>query len=302
MRRGDTMINRVKIENVATYTNPVDVTLKDINFIYGGNGTGKTTFTKIISGELIAPLCVVENPTANNERLLVYNKSFVDENFREVGDISGIFTLGRDAGELIEYIKQKEAEHVQYNVTVQQRKEQIKKIEDECKDIDLTFQNKIWSTQLKYGAIFPQAMTGTRGSKQAFKKKCLEVFEHFDPKTVKPQEEIESLYRAAFAKELPTYTLYNLLDMHAVTAVDSHGLLQKRITGKADSDIGRFIEYLGSSDWVKMSLPLLEKAEGKCPYCAQPLPSNIKADIEEFFDEAYQRDCDELERCILKYH
>jgi translation initiation factor RLI1 len=106
------MINRVKIENVATYTNPVDVTLKDINFIYGGNGTGKTTFTKIISGELIAPLCVVENPTANNERLLVYNKSFDDENFREVGDISGIFTLGRDAGELIEYIKQKEAEHV----------------------------------------------------------------------------------------------------------------------------------------------------------------------------------------------
>ena len=96
MRRGDTMINRVKIENVATYTNPVDVTLKDINFIYGGNGTGKTTFTKIISGELIEPLCVVENPTANNERLLGYNKSFVDENFREVGDISGIFTLGRD--------------------------------------------------------------------------------------------------------------------------------------------------------------------------------------------------------------
>ena len=302
MRRGDTMINRVKIENVATYTNPVDITLKDINFIYGGNGTGKTTFTKIISGELMAPLCIVENPTANNERLLVYNKSFVDENFREVGDISGIFTLGRDAGELIEYIKQKEAEHVQYNVTVQQRKEQIKKIENECQDIDLIFQNKIWSTQLKYGAIFPQAMTGTRGSKLAFKKKCLEVFEHFDPETVKPQKEIESLYRAAFAKELPTYTLYNLLDIHAVTAVDSHELLQKRITGKADSDIGRFIEYLGSSDWVKMSLPLLEKAEGKCPYCAQPLPSNIKADIEEFFDEAYQRDCDELERFILKYH
>lgn len=295
------MISRVKLEKIATYINPVEIMLKDINFIYGGNGTGKTTLSRVIAGDITTPNCIVDNQNAANEKLLVYNKSFVDKNFREVGDISGIFTLGRDAGDLLEYIKTKEQEYRECQERISQKQKQIDDFKKECTNVDVEFQEKIWRTQIKYGSVFPKAMTGTRGSKQAFKKKCLEVFGSFEVKMVKTQQELESIYHTAFSKDLPAYENYPLLDIRRAEEINSHALLQQKITGKSESDIGRFIEYLGSSDWVKTGLSLVEKAAGKCPYCAQTLPPNIKKDIEEFFDEAYQRDCQTLEHYINAY-
>ena len=295
------MISRVKLENIATYTNPVEVSLKDINFFYGGNGTGKTTLSKVISGELSSPECVVDNSNVANERLLVYNKSFVDRNFREVGDISGIFTLGSNAGDLLEYIKGKEQEFEHLHEEIEKKKDQIKQLEASCTQEDMEFQDRIWQTQIKYGAIFPKAMVGARGAKQAFKKKCLEVFAEMDAGTAKTQSELENVYHAAYSKESTTFELYDLVDIQAAKAVDSHELLPKKITGKADSDIGRFIEYLESSDWVKKGMVLAQRVEGRCPYCAQVLPQNIKTDIEDFFDEEYQRECNVLQNYIVAY-
>ena len=295
------MINRVRLENIATYVNPVEVSLKDINFFYGGNGTGKTTLSKVISGELSSSGCVVENPNVANERLLVYNKSFVDRNFREVGDISGIFTLGSNAGDLLEYIKGKELEIYRLHEEIEKKKDQIKQLEDACTQEKVEFQDRIWQTQIKYGSVFPKAMVGARGAKQAFAKKCIEVFAEIDSETVKTQNELENVYHVAFSKESTTYELYDLVNIQGAKNVDSHELLPKKITGKVESDIGRFIEYLESSDWVKKGMILAERAEGKCPYCAQVLPQNIKTDIENFFDEEYQRECNVLQNYIDTY-
>lgn len=105
MRLG--MIRHIRLHGVATYKEPVDINLKDINFFYGGNGTGKTTISKLISGDLLSPACTVDNDS-ENDTILVYNKPFMDRNFQEVGEIAGIFTLGSDAGKAQEFIKEKE--------------------------------------------------------------------------------------------------------------------------------------------------------------------------------------------------
>ena len=49
------MIKQVKINNIATYKTDISISPLKINFIYGGNGTGKTTFSKILSGEIPTP-------------------------------------------------------------------------------------------------------------------------------------------------------------------------------------------------------------------------------------------------------
>ena len=77
------MITKISIQQVASYgENPsVLETNKKINLIYGLNGTGKTTISKFLqkndnpnfSNCLIAGL--------NNEKILVYNKKFIDDNF-----------------------------------------------------------------------------------------------------------------------------------------------------------------------------------------------------------------------------
>ncbi len=43
------MINQISINNVATYNTPATLAdLKPINYIFGANGTGKTTISRVI--------------------------------------------------------------------------------------------------------------------------------------------------------------------------------------------------------------------------------------------------------------
>ena len=76
------MINRIRIQDLATFTQPVDICPKDINFMYGGNGTGKTTISKLISGEIGNAFSTVEGLDPATETTLVYNKTFVDATFQ----------------------------------------------------------------------------------------------------------------------------------------------------------------------------------------------------------------------------
>lgn len=296
------MITKIKLQGIATYTEPVEIDFKDINFIYGGNGTGKTTLSKVISGELQSESCTIEKDEMSNEAILVYNRSFVEKNFREVGDIAGIFTLGSDAGDIIDVIKAKESE---LSSTVEQltaKGSTITTKEQELAKLREQFDDKCWPTQIKFGKDFPMAMTGTRGAKQQFGQKCLDVFKATTATvSAKTIDELKALYQAAFSKDATVYPSYQEIDLKKAVFLDCHELLSKRITGKADSDIGRFIEYLGSSDWVKAGINFVEKSKGKCPYCSQTLPPTIQQDIEAFFDEAYQAECQQLQTFSQQY-
>lgn len=295
------MISHIKLHGIATYIESVDINLKDINFFYGGNGTGKTTISKLISGDLISATSAVDRDNFENETILVYNKPFVDKNFQEVGDIAGIFTLGSDAGEAQKFIKEKE---IEYNKAIGQiidKNITLDKFKGEIEAFETKFQDDCWQIQIKYGATFPQAMTGTRKAKSVFSKKCLQTHHALDESAVKTVEELKTLYHAAFSKEATKYEQYTLLNLERAAEFDTNNLLAKRVTGKANSDIGQFIEYLGASDWIKRGTILAEKTDGKCPYCSQLIPENIKSDIENFFDETYQKECSALKSYAVAY-
>lgn len=42
------MIKKIALQNIATYHNHVEICPKKINFIYGNNGSGKTTISNLI--------------------------------------------------------------------------------------------------------------------------------------------------------------------------------------------------------------------------------------------------------------
>lgn len=92
------MIKRIIVKDVASYDHE-GVTfdnLAKVNIIYGGNGTGKTTLSRVIKednpwGEDKTSKVLWEKDAEN---VLVYNKEFKEENLSE--QLPGIFLMGEE--------------------------------------------------------------------------------------------------------------------------------------------------------------------------------------------------------------
>ena len=65
--------------------------LARFNFVFGGNGTGKTTISRIFATPDAFPdaECGAEGPT----RALVYNRDYVQVTLRDADGLEGVFTL-----------------------------------------------------------------------------------------------------------------------------------------------------------------------------------------------------------------
>lgn len=94
------MINRIEITNIATYKSTSVLEPKVINFVYGGNGTGKTTLSRLIADESISSDSKIEWDATSHEKVVFYNRDFIERNFSEDKALPGIFTLGSESIEL----------------------------------------------------------------------------------------------------------------------------------------------------------------------------------------------------------
>ena len=90
------MIESITIANVATFgTSPETMNgLSQFNFLFGSNGTGKTTVSRVIADAPNFPTCNVTWKNGTKLQPMVYNRDFVDLNFNQSSELKGVFTLG----------------------------------------------------------------------------------------------------------------------------------------------------------------------------------------------------------------
>ena len=108
------MINKIEIKDCASFDaeNGIEIdNLKEINFIYGSNGSGKTTISNAIADISKYPQCNIEWKNNIEIQTFVYNRNFVDENFAGSSkNQKGIFTLGKAGKNTKDEIETKKAE------------------------------------------------------------------------------------------------------------------------------------------------------------------------------------------------
>src|SRR5665647_3349767 len=73
--------------------------LATFNYIYGANGTGKTTISRLIADQGPFPFCSVDWTDGAPLDALVYNTDYVEANFNLSDGLKGVFTLGEDSVE-----------------------------------------------------------------------------------------------------------------------------------------------------------------------------------------------------------
>lgn len=285
------MIRKINIHRIATFGKPVTMHPLKINFVYGSNGSGKSTLANLLNGNISSAESniVWEN---NQLQVLVYNKDFVESTFGTDSSINGVFTLGQDSKEAQEFIFQKREEVKACNTLIDKQTGSIAKLELEQTTLDSNIDDTCWAIQQKYGADFSEALVGYRGSKRSFRVRCIQEYPHLNAATTPILQETRELYRAAYSEKRENYSLYKEIDIEKIKHQEECSLLEKRITGSSETPVAKFIEFLNNSDWVKQGIGYSEKAKGKCPYCQQSLPAPIQQDIEAFFDETYEKECE----------
>ena len=297
------MIKKLHIGNIATYIPSIEFNPKKINFIYGANGTGKSTLSKVLSNELFSSECNIEWDIGTKEDVIVYNKSFVEKNFLNDTALKGIFSMGEENIEKQNEIKQIKERIDELNKENNNAQNTILKFDGEQKNYKNDIENKCWDIQRQYGKEFESALTGFRGKKKNFCNKCIETYKSLneDEDIVLSLDELKMRYTSVFAKNASRHTMYSNLPVNEIKLLDANELLGKMIVGKSDTPIGNFIEYLNASDWVKSGVEYAKKANGKCPYCQRELPLNIQENIEAYFDKTYEENKSALNKYEKKY-
>nr|WP_254611980.1 AAA family ATPase [Serratia fonticola] len=294
------------MDGVASYKTKVSLkTDKKVNIIYGLNGSGKSTFSnylyKLKDGESQYNKC---SCNCSNETILVYNQQFIKDNFYEVGNLKGIFSLSKenkDAKEKIE-LTTKELEIIRGDKL--KIEEVIKQEEDKVIQARTIAQGVTWKIKQDYSGgdrVLEFCLKRLMGSSAS-------LYNHISaiPLPIKkPNKTISELKDEASAIDGSTavkLVLCSEISLGDLSEVNKE-LLNTVIVGNEDSPVAGLIDKLKNSDWVNDGLRYIDLIDDdRCPFCqSHTMTSNLIDEIRSYFDESYQRSINQLKEIQNTY-
>lgn len=293
------MIEEIQITKVATYSDNTQVLhgLRPVNFIFGTNGSGKTTISRIIGDPAAYPTCNVIWRGGHVLETLVYNRDFVAHNFSQ--QLRGIFTLGEVAAEKLAEIEMARSKVEQIEKQISTLKGTLGDPTDtgskhgELRVLRENFEAECWKIKAAHDENFQAAFSGVRNSRARFCDKVLEEA-GANQATVHALDDLKTRAHTVFAEgvsKLPTLSNVNDSDM---LALEQSPVLAKKVVGKEDIDVAGLIRRLGNSDWVREGLNYTDGAKSPCPFCQKSLDAELLEKLNAFFDEAYLADIGEI--------
>lgn len=290
------MIETIYLAKTATYGDQPEILgpLQRINFIFGTNGTGKTTISRVIAnGAGYAP-CSVVWKGGRILQTLVYNRDFVDRNFSRSAEFKGVFTLGEKQVKAQEDIKKKKQEADGYK----NKMADLKKVldgddgtsgkRDELATLEVLFQEQCWEAFCNHKERLSLAFEGFRNSKKDFKAKVLREADSNASPTV-PLEELHKRAETIFGQALSELSAVRDVYFAILLGYETEPLIKTRVIGKEDVNIAEMIKKLGNSDWVREGRSFYDANEGVCPFCQQKTHEAFENSLSEYFNESFEQ-------------
>jgi len=293
------MLKKIKVKDIATFDETgIEMDVRKINYIFGSNGTGKTTLSELLRKQDDFPTCRIEwEGNKSNYDVFVYNRNFVRENFSIRNNIKGIFTLGKESTDLLKKIDDKSEEATKYEDKIDKLDGNIKNIKENLNSMKDEFVTKCWDLKQRYDEHFKEAFTGVRNNKEKFMQKCIDEAESNN--VLYSFEELMKRVGSVFQGTQEKINKINNVSYN--TSIEKNPIFETKIIGKDSIDIAALISRLNISDWVQQGHQHLIDTDGFCPFCQQKLPHDFTEKIEEYFDEKYTKQVDNLNSSIEKY-
>lgn len=134
---------------------------KKINFIYGGNGTGKTTLSRFLAGEDANSGSIIEWTSTVHEKIIVYNRDFIERNFSAIKHFPVYLRLGSKSIDIQNEIENLKEQSQQQKEKREKTAKSLEGLLRTINDLSEETRNKCWEIQSKYGTAFSSALVGT---------------------------------------------------------------------------------------------------------------------------------------------
>ncbi|WP_199498264.1 ATP-binding protein [Helicobacter pylori] len=303
-------ISQIVLKNVATFdeNGASFENLNSINFIYGANGSGKTTnssFLKNLAENRIEDKFANSKIEWHNSEILkieVYNKQFKEEQFRN-SQVKGIFTLGKKTNENLENIESKKESINKEKEKKIKNEEKLKNSTQEKEEKEKKFTDSCWEKLYKKNEEdFKETLEGFK-RKEKFKEKILEEFknnEHNESEIVK-LEKLKENIRIVFSKNQTELVPLecNLTDFDSI---ENHSIWEQKIVGSDDVAIADLIKKLSNEDWVAQGREYLSKDGNACPFCQkETITEEFKKQLGSYFDTSYQESTETIKKMKENY-
>ena len=302
------MIESISIADIATYGNTPEILngLSKFNFVFGSNGTGKTTVSRLIADEKKYPTCNVTWKGGAKLQPLVYNQDFVEKNFNQSTDLKGVFTLGEQHADTLEKITTAKEESKKIETKIENLTKGLNGENDETgklgelEALETKLKTKCWMQKQKHDANLKGAFKGVRGNAENFKARVLQESDSNSEKLL-TLEELEKRAETIFGPPPTAEQTVPSIEATQLIAYESSTILEKCVIGKNDVDIAHMISKLGNSDWVREGRVFFDKTEKRCPFCQQSTTDMFAISLNEYFDETFETDSKAIDDLISMY-
>jgi wobble nucleotide-excising tRNase len=302
------MIESIEIARISTYgtTPAVLCDLSKFNFLFGFNGSGKTSIARVIAEEEQFPTCSVSWRGGTRLETMVYSRDFIEQNFSPSTELKGIFTLGEENVDTIEKIAAAKAAVDVLTAKIEGLQLTLHGEDGaggkrgELLALETDLRETCWAQKQKHDLQFSGAFSGLRNNAEKFKVRVLKE-RGSNAAELASLEDLEKKAATVFG---PTPTVESLIpdpDMDRVVAHESDPLLRRRVIGKEDVDIAEMITRLSNSDWVREGRPYFDANDGTCPFCQQATPEAFATSLSDYFDETFERDSKAIQELEASY-
>lgn len=302
------MIESIQIASEASYdaTGSQLSKLAELNFVFGTNGTGKSTIARVIAEDSNYPTCKVTWKNSNKLQTLVYNQDFVDKNFTQLQELRGVFTLGEQDTETLGKIQAARLDLTLLNEKIQKLQQTSGEVDGSAgKYGDLAaLENQIketcWLQKQKHDPKLQEALKGFRDNKEKFKSKVLQEATSNTVALV-PLIDLEEKAKTVFGPTPVAEALITSINATSLLAYEEAAILKKPVLGKGDVDIAAMIKKLGNSDWVREGHKFHEVNEKICPFCQQKTSDAFTQSLTDYFDESFEKDSKAIQEIEINY-
>ncbi|GAA8559721.1 AAA family ATPase [Helicobacter pylori] len=302
-------ISQISLKKVATFdeNGASFEKLNYINFIYGANGSGKTTTSSFLKNlaengiEYKFANSKIEWYNSEDLKIEVYNKQFKEEQFRH-SQVKGIFTLGKKTNENLENIESKKKSIREEKEKKEKNESSLEKLTQEKEKKEKDFTDRCWEKLYKkFEEDFKETLEGFK-RKEKFKEKILKEFENdkHNKSKIVILEELKEKIGIIFSKNQTELALLecNLTDFDSI---ENHSIWEQKIVGSGGVAIADLIKKLSNEDWVAQGREYV-KDNSICPFCQkETITEEFKKQLESYFDTSYQESTDTIKKMKEDY-